>query len=134
MSTLPGEIVRVGDESQLRFDRTYRYGIEDVWSAIATPERCRRWLGDLIDAGWVFPGEPPTRLRVTLTEDGPDRTRVIMEHTFPAELPITRLPGYGTGWHHFVDSLDAYLGGRELPEFGDYYPALLDDWRAALPR
>ncbi len=165
MTTLPGEIVRVGDESRLRFDRVFRSDIEDVWSAITTPERCRRWLGDprltggkgrlvmgdgddewaalevrecvpprLIDTDWAFPDSPPTRLRVTLAEDGPDRTRVIMEHTFPAGFPITRLPGYATGWHHFVDCLDAFLAGEELPDFGDYYPALLDDWRAAVPR
>jgi uncharacterized protein YndB with AHSA1/START domain len=161
VTTPSGTVRRSGDEYTIHFEREYAAPIEDVWSAITTPERVTRWFGELrgtpdvgerlvlvmgdgdedlatldvvacdrprrIELGWLFPREPYTRVVVELRPAGPDRTTVTLDHTgFPAD----HLPGYGCGWHHYLDAFDAYLAGGAQPAFGEYYPALLDDWRA----
>jgi uncharacterized protein YndB with AHSA1/START domain len=157
---LPGTVVRDGDEYTIHFEREYRGSTDEVWSAITTPERAVRWLGELrgtlavgervvlqmgeaederadldilacqrpdrIELGWLFPGEPYTRVVVELRPVAADRTLVVLDHLgFPKE----HIPGYGCGWHHYVDRLAAYLAGEELPAFEDYYPVRLDEWR-----
>ena len=157
---LPGTVVRDGDEYTIHFEREYRGSADEVWSAITTPERAARWLGDLrgtlaagervvlqmgeaaderadldivecrrperIELGWLFPGEPYTRVAVELRPMSADRTLVVLDHSgFPKE----HIPGYGCGWHHYVDALAAYLAGEAPPAFEDYYPARLDEWR-----
>jgi uncharacterized protein YndB with AHSA1/START domain len=160
VTTGTGVVVRDGDAYALRFDLDYAAPIAEVWSAITTPERAARWLGELrgdpsagdkvvlvmgdgetdradldiiecrephrIEVGWVFPGEGRTRLTVDLSEIDRDRTRIRMTHT---GWTAKQVPGYGCGWHHFVDSLAAYLAGEDLPAFEEYYPAMLDRWR-----
>jgi uncharacterized protein YndB with AHSA1/START domain len=90
--------------------------------ACAAPER--------IEGEWTFPGEPSTTLRVTLRPlDNGKRTHLMLENT---GFPPTRTAGYGCGWHHYVDSLDAHLRDAEPPSFADYHPAMLDTYRAAV--
>ncbi len=79
-----------------------------------------------VEVGWAFPGAPRTRLVVDLSEVAPDRTHVRLWHT---GWTAQEIPGYGCGWHHYVDALAAYLAGEKLPVFEDYYPALLDEWK-----
>jgi hypothetical protein len=69
---------------------------------------------------------------VTLATDGPGRTALVLEHTFPGQEPAV-LPGYACGWEHYLDALAAHLAGAPLPRWGDYYPARLDGWRALVP-
>jgi uncharacterized protein YndB with AHSA1/START domain len=168
MRTPTGEIIRTDRGAALRFEREYAFPPDEVWSALTTPERVGRWLGELtltgeggpgdtarldlgdtpdegadlrvvacarpyrIEVVWTFPGAAPTHLLVTLAPAGPDRTAVVLEHTFPALEPA-HLPGYGCGWQHYVDALGAHLTGAPPPEWSDYYPALLEPWRAAVP-
>ena len=160
MTTPTGEIIRTDRGPALRFERRYAFPPDEVWSALTTPERARRWLGELtvggesarlalgdstaelrvvacdrpyrIEVVWTFPGAAPTHVRVTLAADGPDRTALVLEHTFPAEEPAA-LPGYACGWEHYLDALGAHLTGGPPPDWADYYPARLDGWRAAVP-
>jgi uncharacterized protein YndB with AHSA1/START domain len=161
VTTDSGTVERDGDSYALRFDREYRAPIAEVWSAITTPERAARWIGELhgtlstgerivlvmgdtddeqaavdihecrephrLAVGWQFPGAPLTRVTVDLSEVDAARTRVVLLHT---GWKRHELAGYGCGWHHYVDCLDAHLAGRTLPAFEDYFPALLDGWRA----
>ncbi len=156
-----GEIRRDGAVLAVVFEREYAAGAEEVWDAITTPERMRRWLGepvgtlaagntvelrlgdsddakatvridvcdrpDRVEGEWWFPDERPTTLRVRLRSLGGDRTLVTLDHT---GFPPDGTAGYGCGWHHYVDALDAHLRGAPRPDFADYYPALLDQWRA----
>jgi uncharacterized protein YndB with AHSA1/START domain len=85
-----------------------------------------------IEVEWTFPGAAPTHVLVTLAADGPGRTALVLEHTFPGQEP-TVLPGYACGWEHYLDALDAYLAGAALPLWSDYYPARLDGWLALVP-
>ncbi|GIH19077.1 SRPBCC domain-containing protein [Rugosimonospora africana] len=164
MPNLASEITRVAGGAQLRLRREYPSDVEDVWSAITEPERLGRWLGtiDLIGGAgrlvlgdgedeyadivvtectrprrivldWTYAGASTTRLLVTLTRDPSGRTSAVLEHTFPATEPA-RLAGQGCGWEHYVDSLAAHLAGESLPDFADYYPAKLDQWRAVAAR
>jgi uncharacterized protein YndB with AHSA1/START domain len=159
-TTSTGTVVRDGDAFALRFDREYRWPISEVWSAITTPERAARWLGELrgtravgeqltlvlgesdgehaalvveecrephrLAVSWQFPGTRRTAVQVDLSEAGPHRTRVVLVHSGWAAEEVA---GYGCGWQHYVDSLDAYLAGAPLPAFEDYYPATLPEWR-----
>jgi uncharacterized protein YndB with AHSA1/START domain len=163
MTTPTGEIIRTDRGPLLRFERVYAFPPDEVWSALTTPERASRWLGELSLTGdtarlvlgesadetaelrvlacerpyriavvWTFPEAAPTHLLVTLAPAGPDRTTLVLEHTFPALEPA-HLPGYGCGWQHYTDALGAHLAGAPLPAWADYYPGLLDPWRALVP-
>jgi uncharacterized protein YndB with AHSA1/START domain len=165
MVTLAGEKVRTERGLALRYEREYRAGIDEVWSALTDPERTHRWLGELrmsgdtgrlvqgdedegeyaelrvvgceppyrIEVDWTFPGAALTHVLVTLAGAGAGRTLVVLLHTFPAVTDPADLAGYGCGWQHYVDSLAAHLASTELPAWADYYPALLDEWRALVP-
>ncbi|OLB65121.1 MAG: hypothetical protein AUI10_08215 [Actinobacteria bacterium 13_2_20CM_2_72_6] len=163
MTTPTGEIIRTGQGAALRFEREYAFPPDEVWSALTTPERAGRWLGELsvtgdtarlvlgdtpdeiaelrvvacdrpyrIEVLWTFPGAAPTHLLVTLAPAAADRTALVLVHTFPALEPA-HLPGYGCGWQHYLDALGAHLAGAPLPDWADYYPALLEPWRALVP-
>ncbi|SRR6266508_1377855 len=161
MRTPSGVIIDTDHGPRLRFERQYPYPANEVWSALTTPERVARWLGELrpsgdttrlvmgdgdgeyadltivacerptrIEVGWEFPDEARTHVLVTLVPTGAGHTTVVLEHTFPVGHAPSGLAGYGCGWQHYVDSLGAYLAGDPLPEWADYYPGLLDGWRA----
>jgi uncharacterized protein YndB with AHSA1/START domain len=86
-----------------------------------------------VEVDWTFPGAALTHVLVTLAQADADRTVVVLLHIFPAVTDPAGLAGYGCGWQHYVDSLAAYLAGEELPAWSDYYPALLEEWRAVVP-
>src|SRR6266545_2000907 len=138
MRTPSGVIIDTDHGPRLRFERQYPYPANEVWSALTTPERVARWLGELrpsgdttrLEVGWEFPDEVRTHVLVTLVLTGAGHTTVVLEHTFPVGHAPSGLAGYGCGWQHYVDSLGAYLAGDPLPEWADYYPGLLDGWRA----
>jgi uncharacterized protein YndB with AHSA1/START domain len=47
VTTGRGTVERDGESFALRFVREYEAPIADVWSAVATPERAARWIGEL---------------------------------------------------------------------------------------
>ena len=53
--------------------------------------------------------------------DGGAATLLSLVH---AELPTDWAPGYGSGWHAYLDRLDAELGDREPPNWAELSAAL----------
>ena len=111
--------------------RSYATGIDDAWDALTNAERIPRWFlpieGDLKlgghyqlkgnAGGTIMICEPPRRLGlswefaggtswvfVTLTEEGPDRTRLELEHVAHKDQEFVKFwdqfgPGaVGVGW------------------------------------
>src|SRR2546430_9281832 len=66
MTTPTGEIIRTDRGPALRFERRYAFPPDEVWSALTTPERARRWLGELTIGGGTAPlalGDSTAQLR-----------------------------------------------------------------------
>jgi uncharacterized protein YndB with AHSA1/START domain len=82
-----------------------------------------------MELGWAFGGGVPTQVLVTLSGD----TTVALEHTFPADREAADVAVYGCGWQYYLDALGAHLAGAPLPAWDDYYPGLVDQWRARVP-
>jgi uncharacterized protein YndB with AHSA1/START domain len=82
-----------------------------------------------VEGHWTWPDGQPTTLRVTIEPRPDGRARVVLTH---AGFPPAGIAGYGCGWHHYVDALAAHLGDGPAPDFADYYPAMLDTYRAAV--
>src|SRR6266545_3707438 len=51
MRTPSGVIIDTDHGPRLRFERQYPYPANEVWSALTTPERVARWLGELRPSG-----------------------------------------------------------------------------------
>jgi uncharacterized protein YndB with AHSA1/START domain len=125
----------------VRLERRIEHPIEAVWSAIATPDDIKGWLGaaqlDLTRGGdvrlqfdktvgnvvtgtvtkvdpphvleYTF-GQPDSILRWELTEQGPDKTLLILTHTLPS--PEQRADA-AAGWHTLLDMIPAALDGQD---------------------
>ena len=157
-----GRVLRDEAGMRLEFVRAYDDPICDVWSALTDPDRTARWFGRWTgdpasgsvqvsmvaeaDASQqtvaILDCEPPSRLlvetdspdgvwrlEVTLSDKGGRTTlRFVQRLAEPYDAS-----SIGPGWHFYLDRLAAVLQGRDVPEdFGDYYPALQDEY--ALPR
>lgn len=44
------------------------------------------------------------------------------------DLALGALPDVATGWEWYLDRLVAALGGQPMPDWGEYYPALRDEY------
>ena len=133
---------------RLSFQRPYPTTPDDLWEAMTSPARVRRWLADLtgdlrvggryrldfgngsdpeqVTEGRIEVCEPPLSLKVTwsfgtrgdsvvevsLTPDGAT-TWLSLRHS----LPTDQAPGYGAGWHAYLDMLEAETGGTKIPEW-----------------
>jgi uncharacterized protein YndB with AHSA1/START domain len=112
----------------------------DLWNALTSPERLRRWIADVagdlrvggsftarFTSGWEGTGqvvacEEPTRLEVTTQADGetttiearvtpaPGGTRLVIEER---GLARGQLHFYGAGWQTHLEDLGASLRGEE---------------------
>jgi uncharacterized protein YndB with AHSA1/START domain len=148
------EIVRTARGPQLRLGRDCPEPIGDVWAALTEPEHLAAWFAPLtlsgrtgrldfdggyaeitvlacatphrIELDWAFDDGEPTHLLVTLSGN----TTVLLEHTFPADPDPVSLAGPACGWQHHLDALAAHVAGTPAPNWDDYYPALMDEWRA----
>src|SRR5437016_360797 len=99
MTTPTGEIIRTDRGAALRFERVYAFPPDEVWSALTTPERAGRWLGELTLTGDTVTG---------------DTARLVLGDT-PAETAALR-----------VVACDSPYRIEVVWTFpGDYYPALL---------
>jgi uncharacterized protein YndB with AHSA1/START domain len=131
----------------VRMEDRYDTDIDDLWSALTTPDRLARWIcevkGDLGPGGtfqarftssWEGPGrvdvcDAPRRLLLTMSPGQPDQTVIEARLTADGDqtilvieergLPLDELAAHGAGWQAHVEDLAAHLAGRE--------PA---DWRA----
>jgi uncharacterized protein YndB with AHSA1/START domain len=163
--TRDGQPVRV-----LEIEKTYDAARTEVWSAVTTGERIARWLspvsGDLVlggrfqiqgnAGGTVLRCEEPALLEVTweygdgvswvavmLSDEGPDGTRLRLEHTAPVDEALLKEfgPGaVGIGWEMGLGGLRLHLADPAFdagePDYSDPgYPTYVrstgEAWAAA---
>ena len=78
-------------------------------------------------ATWDHADEPVTSLlTVTLAPDGPDQTRLTLEHE---RLPADQAAGHAAGWHSYLDRLGAAVAMTNLPEWWPRWEELIDGYR-----
>ncbi|WP_433167230.1 SRPBCC family protein [Kribbella sp. CA-247076] len=136
------EVSRTGETATVVMRRTYRAEPEELWDALTSPERMRRWFwpvsGDFTVGGTyqlennaggeILECEPPKRFRVSfggptsllelrLQPTGDSSTELELEHTM-SEPPAPGGSGalwVGPGWDGGFLGLALYVDG-ELPE------------------
>ena len=137
---------------RLVFRRSWRAPAADVWSALTEPERSVRWVGRYDGehgAGGegsftmtaeegapasrlrIVECEPPRRLVVQwldemgwrvaldLTEDG-GTTTLVFTHVLDGDIGTADV---ASGWHWYLDRLDAEISGTEPPRDWDSFVA-----------
>jgi uncharacterized protein YndB with AHSA1/START domain len=134
-----GTVTNFEDSATVRFERHINAPIDSVWEAITDPNHLADWLAPAlieprvggtvhIDFGedqkvegavsvfapphtleytWTFTGEPDSVLRFSLaaSEGG---TLLELAHRL---VPSDQAPGYGAGWHAYLDILQASIEG-----------------------
>jgi len=145
MSSQPehyGVVEREGDTLTLRFERHYPVSVDAVWAALVEPDQLAAWLPEgrltpgegghidfdwgeqgsgrapittwepprLLELEWVETAGPPSRVRIELAsaEGG---TRLVLAHSRVREDAA----GNATGWHYYLDALQAHLEGASAP-------------------
>ena len=145
---------------RLVFRRSWPDPAADVWAALTEPERSVRWIGRYdgptgagAEGDFTMTAEegapvgrvrieecrPPHRLVVQfldemawrieldLTEDA-GTTTLVFTQVLPDD---TGLADIATGWHWYLDRLDAVLTGAELPPEWDAFQAAVGPEYAA---
>ena len=136
MTTLFGEIVKIGSGFTLDFERVLSTDVDDLWSAGTDRERLGRWMapytGDLALGGtWqAIGGDGDVWCTGTVTECEPPHRFVTTWHAIeeePTVLTVTvdAVPAgarlrlhhdgvqsiyYGPGWQAYLEQLDGLLG------------------------
>ena len=137
-------IERDPHHATVRFERSVDADIAETWRWLTEADRLERWLAatkidlrvggtvehrfdetdgglvhgriqrleapHLIEYEWRFPGEPDSLVRFELRAEG-DRTILTLTHRL---LGVGQAPGYGAGWHAYLDLLGAVIEGRSL--------------------
>jgi uncharacterized protein YndB with AHSA1/START domain len=84
MSPTPtGRIDHDGGRRTLRLTRSFRAPIEDVWAAVAEPERLERWIG-------TYTGDPAdgkVSFRMMFEEGAPPRRWRSASASHPSDWP-----------------------------------------------
>jgi uncharacterized protein YndB with AHSA1/START domain len=137
----------------LEFHEVYDTDPDDLWQAVTSPDRLARWMaayrGDFRLGGhwqaldtdgavycdgevtacdrphgftttWTVVGEPPSLLTVVLEPDG-ERTRLHLRHEHVTQ------PGYGPGWHAYLEALAGHLAQPEAPRDRDAWARRLGE-------
>jgi uncharacterized protein YndB with AHSA1/START domain len=137
----------------VRMDDRYATDIDDLWSALTTRDRLRRWvaevqgdlrLGEVVQAQFTSEWKGPLRidvcdaphhLLVTASPGADDET--VMEATLTADGDHTRLvieergllleelAAHGAGWQAHVEDLAAVVAGREASVWVDRWKQLI---------
>jgi uncharacterized protein YndB with AHSA1/START domain len=161
MTSMAGELRLDGDRLAVRLERRYVATTQEIWDAISTPERLRRWFaevsGDLrqggeflvvfgegddnLSRGRVIDCQPLSRLEVTWSFGaGADDSILVAELASDEEHTILtidhrRIPadqvGYGAGWEAYLGRLDAHVGGGRLEDWWETTSRLLPAYSAA---
>lgn len=150
----------------IEFERRSRHPASRVWKAITDPEQLGRWMRypatvDLrVGGSWFLDFSPEAPLDGVIVRMEPERNlacvwgRSVLEWTLRPEddgctfwfvhhgqaLRLTpEEEGLASGWHSFVDGLEAHLDGRRLTDgedralHRDRMPAYRERILAALP-
>lgn len=80
----------------------------------------------LLEYQWHFPGEGESVVRFSLEADGPDATRLTLDHR---RLDRAQAPGYGAGWHAHLDVFAAEVEATPPPSWDERFAALLPRYR-----
>jgi uncharacterized protein YndB with AHSA1/START domain len=166
--------IDAGDVHAVTVSQSYDTDPEDLWDAVTNVARIPRWFlpisGDLKvggsyqleghSSGTVLTCDPPRNftatweyggnvswIDVSVADDGPDRARLVLEHTFPVDNDeIWRQfgPGaVGMGWDSMLLGLAIHLSTGESidPSFGQQWTGTAegrrfltlsgDEWYAA---
>ncbi|SDD82079.1 SRPBCC domain-containing protein [Auraticoccus monumenti] len=123
----------------VRVEDVYDTDVEDLWSAVTTPERLARWIAEVsgelrpgstvqavFTSGWAGPArievcDAPHHLLLTAAPGTGEETQ--MEAWLTAEgartrlvveergLPLAALPSHGAGWQAHLEDLGRSLAG-----------------------
>lgn len=63
-----------------------------------------------LSVGWSWPGEPASRVELTLEPEGSESTLLTLEHSLLTEETAVQ---YGFGWEDFLNRLHELMAGRE---------------------
>ena len=77
-------------------------------------------------ATWDHAGEPASLLTITLAPDGPNQTRLTLEHE---RLPADQAAGHAAGWHSYLDRLGAAVSETNLPDWWPRWEEVIDRYR-----
>jgi uncharacterized protein YndB with AHSA1/START domain len=160
--TILGSLREENGAGTVHIEDVYPTDIDDLWSAITTPERLARWIvtvtGDVaagkdlgldFRSGWRGFGrvevcDAPRHLRVDVwsDEDAPG----LIDATLVEEaggtrlvieesgLPLDAYPAHGAGWQAHLEDLADYLAGRETSDWVTRWRELDAPYRALLGR
>lgn len=159
MTSILGSLTRTGTTGTATLTHEYRTSPEDLWEAITSPERLRRWFGEVaIDGetyriafspddetqrtgGDILACEPPRRLEITWQNAGEDYASNVVIKLEPSG-DNTRLmlvhsgldhnsdAGHAAGWDIYVRTLVAHLDGQDGADLWGEWPGLRDAYLA----
>lgn len=163
MTDIIDGVIRQGAFSRgsVHFERTYRFPMDAVWSAITEPDRIARWLahvsGDLrvggaftldfgdgdVAHGTILACEAPSHLAVSWEFEGEGTTHLEITLTgqegatlfalHHSDLRQADLSQYGAGWHTFLEHLGAALAGNPPTSWWARYEELFPGYEDRLP-
>ena len=139
--TVIGTLQAEATTGLVRMQDRYDTDIDDLWSAVTTPERLARWIADVagdlhvggmfhahFTSGWDGPGRvdvcaAPHRLQLTMSPGTKQETVIEALLSMDGDrtllvveergLPRAALAAHGAGWHAHVEDLAAHLADRE---------------------
>ncbi|MGN2637296.1 hypothetical protein ACWEKT_31515 [Nocardia takedensis] len=135
----------------LRYQRSFRRPIREVWSACTRRGELARWLGTVTDTGGTLlldlldgpvvgplavrvahcaaPGELVAHVDGSLVEMRMNQVGVVTTvELVRRHLSPEQAETLGPRWQYLLDRLEAYLDRRELPRWADY-PELAGEYR-----
>jgi uncharacterized protein YndB with AHSA1/START domain len=156
---LLGSISAIGDgRGVVRMEDLFDTTADDLWSALTTPDRLARWIGEVsgdlrlggtiqarFTSGWEGPGRVevcrrPERLLLVMMPGTDDETRIEATLTAVGDrtrlvieergIPLEHLPGHGSGWQAHVEDLGAHLEGRERQDWRTRWIELTPSYEA----
>jgi uncharacterized protein YndB with AHSA1/START domain len=143
-TTIESTLLSSGDVGIVRMNVRYETGLDEVWSALTSPQRLAQWYGtvegdlrtggeytaSISISGWDGRGrielcDPPRQFRVVMWEEK-DKEQVVTvvlspdaHHTLVdvevRGVPLNLIWAYGIGWHMHAENLGIHLAGLECP-------------------
>jgi uncharacterized protein YndB with AHSA1/START domain len=154
--TIEGTLHSDDGEGVVRMKVRFATGVDDLWSALTTPQRLARWYGNIAgdlrvggeftafvpSSGWDGRGrveacDPRRHLRVTMWEEegaqGPIEAELMADGDGAILLfekrgiPADLAWAYGAGWQAHFEDLVAHLAGRDRTDLADGWNSRFDE-------